>query len=492
MSESIRIPSAWSLPLHTLRLAGRCLLPLVMWYSAGQLVRFGLLAGGTDLSHGSMRDLRLTLTMLIFVIMVMASMVVSVGMFHTLRGSLSEIRARRADGEEDEGFVGGLSRVIVPFVALYLAWRWDLDDVRAFLTTDIKRQSGEKGYLGAFADLTTGQPTDTAMGLTSLSFNITLIIMIAAFLGRYVFMLLHEKRGNRPAAIALAFCELAFVYYGLQVIASRGAWIGSRSIVNWWNDVVAGMERIIPGWEAFWATIGAIRPFAWDALVLPAAWLTVAILMYGAYAEDATTVIKGTRLETTAEQATRAINRRTHSLTRQLLTAFFGRWAHWVALANTMRLVVRAGAPLFGMFALCFAGIKVGEGYAARGLEYLAGNDYPVLYWDVVFVPINFAVDLAVTVLTTCLLAATFDVAAGAERRRRALASAAQAAGPEGPRQALGEPRYGAAPAGAGHEAGGPAVSGRTAERRPTAAFPGTGSATASARPGPPSPWAPG
>jgi hypothetical protein len=430
MPESNRTPSVWSLPWHTLRLAGRCLLPLVMWYAAGQLVRFGLLVGGTEISHGSMRDLRLVLTMLVFIIMVMANLIVSVGMFHTLRGALSEIRARRADGEEDEGFVASLSRVLIPFVALYLSWGWDLDDLRAFLTTDIKRQSGEKGYLGAFVDVTTGHVTDTARGLTSLSFSVTLSVMIAAFVARYFFTLWHERQGSRPAAIAVAFCELAFFYYGAQVVASRGTWLGSRNAMSWWNDLIGDLELRVPGWEAFWNAVGAIKPYAWDALVLPAAWLTVAILMYGAYAEDAGTVIKGTKLEATASQAGEAFATRTHSLTRRTLTRFFGRWGHWVPIAHTVRLAVRGGAPLFGMFVLCFVAIKIGEGYAGRGLEYLAGNDHPLLYWDVLFVPINFVVDLAVTVLTTCLLAATFDVAAGAERRRRAQALSERTAEP--------------------------------------------------------------
>ncbi|WP_248962508.1 hypothetical protein [Sphaerisporangium perillae] len=456
MSESIRTPSVWSLPWHTLRLAGRCLLPLVMWYSAGQLVRFGLMVGGTELSHGSMRDLRLALTMLVFIIMVMASLIVTVGMFHSVRGALWEMRARRADGEEDEGFVGAISRVILPFAVLYLSWGWHVDDVREFLNTDIKRQSGEQGYLGAWGGLDGSSGAGTAEGLTSLNFNLTLAIMIAAFVGRYIFTVWYERRGARQAAFAVAFCELSFFYYGAQVIVSRGSWVSSREAYTWWDTLVEGLRSSIPGWDAFWGLVGAIKPYAADALLLPAIWLTVAILVYGAYAEDTTTVIKGTRLETTAAQAGQALNERTHSLTRQTLTRFFGRWGHWVPLVHTVRLTVRAGAPLFGLFVLCFAAIQVGEGYARRGLEYLAGTDHPILYWDVIFVPINFVVDFGLTVLTTCLLAATFDVAAGAERRRRAQA-----------------------------------VSDRTEVTARIGSFPGSHPATAPARPGLPVPSGP-
>jgi hypothetical protein len=216
----------------------------------------------------------------------------------------------------------------------------------------------------------------------------------------------------------------------VQVIMSRGDWLDRRAVVTWWGDLVAGLEAQIPGWAAFWNAVGAIKPYAWDALVLPAAWLTVAILMYGAYAEDAKAVISGTRLEPTAAQAERAFAERTHSLTRRTLTRFFGRWAHWVALVHTVRLTVRGGAPLFGIFALCFAAIKVGENFGRRGLEYLVGTDHPLLFWNVLFVPINFVVGLAVTVLTTCLLAATFDVASSADRKRRAQAVSGRSAEP--------------------------------------------------------------
>ncbi|MCW2882244.1 MAG: hypothetical protein JWQ95_6344 [Sphaerisporangium sp.] len=458
MSESIRTPSAWSLPWHTLRLAGRCLLPLVMWYSAGQLVRFGLLVGGTELARGSMPELRLALTMLIFIVMVMANLVVSVGMFYTLRGALWEMRARRADGDEQEGFVGSLSRVIIPFVALYLTWGWHLDDVRAFLNMDIQRQSDKKGFAGAFYDLATGQHQNTGQILTTLNFNVTLGIMIAAFVARYFFTIWHERNESRPAAIAVAFCELSFFYYGAQVVVSRGDWVGGRAAMSWWGGFLGNLELHIPGWQAFWGLVGAVKPYAWDALVLPAAWLTVAILMYGAYAEDANTVIKGTRLETTVAQAGETITARTHSLTRRTLTRFFGRWGHWVPLANTVRLTVRGGGPLFGLFALCFVALKVGEDYGRRGVAYLVGSDHPLLYWNVVDVPVELVFGLAATVLTTCLLAATFDIAAGAERRRRAEAAT---------------------------------VNGRTAEPALAQASPRIHSATASARPGSPVPSGP-
>ncbi|MEV5413336.1 hypothetical protein AB0K60_31450 [Thermopolyspora sp. NPDC052614] len=418
MSDSVRPPSVWSLPWRTVRLAGRCVLPLLVWFSFGELVRFGLLVGGTELSHGSFPQLRYALTVPVFIVMVLISLIVVIGMLYSLRGELTEMRARRAEGG-DEDFLGGLSRAIIPYVALYLAWGWHIDDVREFAEIDIERQSGDLGYLGAWADFATGKSQGTATGLIGLTFTNALIIMAAAFVLRFVFLTWHDRRGSKVAALATAFCELTFFYYGVQVVVGRQAWLDERVIITWWNDAKQTAAANVPGWQAVTDFLGEVWPFVWDALVLPGAWLTVAILVYGAYSEDMRTAITGTRLETGVTRAEEALARRTHALTRQGLSRFFGRWAHWMALANTVRLTVRGGAPLFGLFLVCFAAIQIAEGYLWRGMVYLIGGDHPLLYWNVLFVPMEFVRDFIITVLTVCLFAATFDLAA---TRGRALA----------------------------------------------------------------------
>ncbi|WP_142260961.1 hypothetical protein [Thermopolyspora flexuosa] len=412
MSGLERTPSVWSLPWRTVRLAGRCILPLLIWYALGRLVRFGLLVGGTEMSHGDWEQVRYALTMLVFIVMVMVNLIVTIGMFHALRGELTEMRLRRAEGERDESFLNGLGRALFPYVALYLAWGWHEDDVRSFVLTDIERQRAEKGLLGAWADFFTGESQGTAQGLIGLSLGTAAIIMGVAFVLRFFLVMWHERRGNRGAAIGAAFCELTFFYYGAGVLLAQREWVGERQIAKWWNDAWDSLEVNLPGWKVTMEFLGELRPYAWDALVLPAAWLTVAIVVYGAYAEDVRTVIRGTRLETGADRAERALQRRTHALTREGLSRFFGRWAHWVALANTVRLTVRGGAPLFGMFAVCFVAIRVAEGYLWRGLHYLLDGPHPQLWWEVLWVPMGFVCDLLVTLLTICLLAATFDLAA--------------------------------------------------------------------------------
>lgn len=410
-----------------MRLAGRCALPLFVWYSFGELARFGLLVGGTELSHGSWPQLRYALTMLVFVVMVLLSLIVTIGMFHSLRGGLTEMRRRRADGEPGERFLGGLGRAIVPYVALYLAWGRHIDDVREFLATDIERQSGEKGYLGAWADFFTGEGQGTATGLIGLDWTITFVIMSAAFVLRLPFAFWYDRRGGRIAALATAFCELTFFYYGAAVVAGRKEWVSERAIVVWWNDAWERLEKSVPGWQAAAEFLGEARTLVWDTLVLSAVWLTVAILVYGAYAEDVRAAIRGTRLETGVNRAERAALRRTHRLTRKGAGQVFGGWGHWVPLANTVRLAVRGGAPLFGLFALCFAAIQAADGYLWRGMVYLLDGGHPLLFWNVLFVPMTFVREFVTTALTVCLLAATFDLAATRGRARDESAAAPHA-----------------------------------------------------------------
>ncbi|MGW2217940.1 hypothetical protein ACWCSD_23395, partial [Nonomuraea sp. NPDC001684] len=91
------MPSPYSLPLHALRLAGSCALPLILWYAAGQVVRFVLLYAATELAYGDLRQLRLVGTVTFLTLIVLAAMTVTTGMLYTLRGALWEMRARREE-----------------------------------------------------------------------------------------------------------------------------------------------------------------------------------------------------------------------------------------------------------------------------------------------------------------------------------------------------------------------------------------------------------
>ncbi len=422
--------SPYALPVHAVRLWVRCLLPLSIWCSVGELLRFGLVVAGSELSHGSGREWRLAGVMFLFTVMVMLTMIVTIGMLHSLRGALMETRARREEGdEEDEPFFGGIGRAIVAFAAVYLAWGWYVDDARRFADADMERYAEQYDeYQAALLNQVLADvqgkappaapvPPDAGTNLI-MDVRTALIFMAAAFVLRYVVALLYARRGGRALALALAFCELAFAFYGLAVIAQTSGmsaeWLGERAFSHWWDDTWAGLETAIPGWEAFWGVVDEARPHVAGVVIQTLIWLTLTILVFGAYSEDARDLVRGTRLE----RAGALVEERTHSLTRRglgHLTVRLG-WDKWPPLLNAVRFVVRGGAPLLAMACLCYVAIAIAAGYAERGAYHLIGTAHRQLDWEVYQIPVRFAVDLLSMTLLLCLMAAAFDLSATRQR----------------------------------------------------------------------------
>ncbi|WP_203887033.1 hypothetical protein [Planotetraspora kaengkrachanensis] len=402
--------SPYALPLHTLRIAANCALPLIIWFSAGRLVRWALLLLAATLSHGSWYQARLVVVLFLFTIVVMISLATTVGMLYVIRGALMETRARRTGDEAKEGLFGALNRTALVFSGIYMTWSFVDQDIRDFLNIDLFRQPD-----GILVDVMAGRESTVMGGLISLDFKVSLATALVAYLVKTFFGRRHEAGQGRFSGIMATFGEIAFVFYGLNAIwtlgGARSDWIGARAVVAGGEKLAADAQNAIPGWEAFWSDIW---PNVISGLALPLAWLTVGILVYGAYAEDTQTTIRGTPLETAAARL-----QDTHSLTRRALSKLTAGWTErWIPLLNSLRLTVRGGAPLFGLFALCYVGLHIGGDYLARAGQYLVASDKPY-FWFITDVPVFFVSELLVTTLTMCLVAATFDLAATRDRLRR-------------------------------------------------------------------------
>ncbi|MEV0967010.1 hypothetical protein [Microtetraspora glauca] len=405
--------SPYSLPLHMLRIAGSCALPLIMWFALGRVVRWGLLLLAATVSHGSWYQARLILTVFLFTLVVMTSLATTVGMLHVIRGALMETRARRAAGEGREGIFGALNRTALLFAGIYMTWGFVDQDVRDFENIDIFRQP-DRLWVDRFAH----EESTVAHGLTGLDATVSLVIMGVAFLVKMYFGRRHEANEGRFSGVLATFGELAFVFYGLNAVAAavgaRSEWMGKRTAVAALREWVTNAEANVPGFAAFSEFLGNVWPYVVEALILPLAWLTVGVLVYGAYVEDTETTIRGTRLETVAARM-----QQTHTLTRRAAARLTAGWTErWIPLINSLRLTIRGGAPLFGLFALCYVGLRVGSDYLGRAGRYLLASDEPY-FWFVTDVPVDFIAELLTATLTMCLIAATFDLAATRSRLGR-------------------------------------------------------------------------
>ncbi|GAA4230552.1 hypothetical protein GCM10023075_40550 [Streptosporangium album] len=412
-------PTAYALPLHALRIFGACAISLVLWFSAGRAIRAALMWAGAEVSHGDYRQVRLVVTMLIFTLIVLNELVVMVGMLHSVRGALREIQARRAGEEADEGLFGALNRATLIFAAIYMAWSFHVEDAREFTALDRTHHAGEDIFSKAFA----GEETTTGTGLVGLDVRLSIAIAVVAYLLKVLFGWWHANGKVKGSGMATTFFELAFAFYGLNamgtLVSARSDWLSSRTALAMAGDWIQQAEDGIPGWKAFWTAVGEVWPYVVSALIEPLTWLTVAALVYGAFAEDTRAVVRGTRLDAVADRM-----EQTHSLTRSTMTrATTGFQERWVPPANAFRLAVRGGAALFGMFCLCYVLVQVGADYASQGVKMLIGNEEPYI-WVALGAPAGVVRDLLVKTLTVCLLAATFDIAATRSREAGEVLSA--------------------------------------------------------------------
>ncbi len=413
------MPSPYSLPLHALRLAGKCALPLILWFSAGELLRWGLLYLATEISHGDFRQARLVATVVLLTLIVMLSMVITSGLFYSLRGAMWEMRSRRANGVEDEKFWSVLNRVAPTFAVIYLSWSFHVDDVVAFEQMDRLHNIDDNFYIPILNNVATGSDEEVTMarGLMDLDWRVSLVASIVAFVLRVWFGRMVERGGNRYAGVATAFAEFAFMFCGLNAVLTlaklRGGWTEHRAVVAGAKDYLEQAKSSIPVWDAFTDFLGEVWPHVLDALVTPFAWLALAILTFGGSVDDVRRVIRGSRLETGLDRLEGS-----HELTRKSFDRFAGGFQdRWVPVLNALKVTSRGGLALFGMVCLLYVGLRVGGDYADRGVATLIGADVPYL-WLVISYPVSFVKDLLLTCLTFCVLAAAFDIAATRARLR--------------------------------------------------------------------------
>ncbi|MEU7900063.1 hypothetical protein AB0B45_45435 [Nonomuraea sp. NPDC049152] len=405
-----RMPSPFSLPLHALRLAGKCALPLIMWFSVGEAARFGLLYLGTEISHGDFHQARLVATVAVMTLVVMLAMVTTVGMLYSLRAALWETAARG----EGERFFAALDRIAPAFAAIYLTWNFVLRDALAFSDLDWLHNLDENFYSPILSAVAEGKKAETTagMGLADLDWRVSLASMVVALGLKWFFNRMVERGEGKVAGVASALSEFALFFFGLNAtltLASlRADWVGHRRVVAGSGELWKQAKDNVPGWEAFWRAVGEIWPFFVDALFVPLTWLTIAILVFGAFSEDTRTAVRGVRrleegvdrLEQSHDVTQRSFNRVTGSFMER-----------WVPLVNTFRLTIKGGAPLFGLMCLLYVALRLGADFADRGVHTLIGSETPY-WWLVIGEPVAFVKNLLVTTLTMCLLAATFDIAA--------------------------------------------------------------------------------
>jgi hypothetical protein len=358
------------LPVSALRLAVRFFVPLALWFSAGSVVRFLLIQAISHLGHGSHLGIRQTVVLVPLSIMVLASLVVTIGMMFTLGRGLSVI----ADPEEAYGAT--VARTLFPFVLTYLAWNLYIVDLREVLRADAQR-------------LVDQGDTMNAGYLFQLPIAACLAVAIVAWIVRLFCERRYDQTPNRLLAVLTAFFEVTFTLYALysivQLIRSGQRWLTGRTA---WHSVADAVH--LPS-----LPIG-------DALVLPLVWFAIAAIVYGLEMRDRE-LISGTRLERIPE---RFGERPRH------LAEVAGRSMRekYVPVLHAARLVLRAGAPVAAWFCLCYVAVGALTDRLQRGALWLLGTDHTVRFWNLALAPAEFGHRLLQEILRLALLAAMFEL----------------------------------------------------------------------------------
>ncbi|MFI7641069.1 hypothetical protein [Nonomuraea sp. NPDC049400] len=400
------MPSPYSLPLHTLRLAGKCALPLIFWFAAGQLARFLLLYGATEVAYGDFQQVRLVAVMTLLTCIILTAMTVTTGMLYSLRGAMWEMRARVDEGEAQERFFRVLDRVAPAFAVLYLAWGFQTEDARDVYQMDMFHHFYDQLDASWF-----GEDSQVGRGLIDLDWRVSLGAMAVMFGLKWLFAKFVEQGKGGFYGFLAAFSEFAFVFYGLNatvfIADARSEWLEHRNVVAGTQELWAEAQKNVPLWDAVTKFFGDVWPYFLDAIAVPLAWITVAMLVFGSYSDEARTLLKGTRLEKSVDRLEES-----HDITQKSFDQLTGGFRdRWLPLANSLRMAFRSGAPLFGMMCLCYVTISVTGQYAERGLMTLIGAQEEYA-WAFMGPPVTFVRDMIVTVLTMSLLAAAYDIAA--------------------------------------------------------------------------------
>ncbi|MFI0372708.1 hypothetical protein ACH35V_33015 [Actinomadura sp. 1N219] len=397
------------LPWATLKLAGRFVLPLTLWFTVGELLRYGAMYGGYRL--GGMKGTAATVAPIATIgLLVVITLAVAVLMVHSVREGLEVVHAREADGDltpwavgNEESVIGAMGRAALPFVIFYLAWGLQGEDAREFADQATSRGFQEGGLQGQI---------DALDMLLSLEKHIGLAIGLTA--GLFVLKVAAEWRLEErlPRAIGalVAFLEVNFALFGIFTIdhlRSKGVeWFSGREAWAWVTDVAGPALELWP-------------PFK-DAVLGALIWLVIAGVILGLDAGDEQVVLgrgrAGRRLA--AAGGVGRVNSPRELLTRGIREMWLPAW-------YGLRLVRRSGMMPFATFCLLFAGLDVAA-EASRRFVYELIGPHEVTWWIQVMPFVGFATSAVFEILRVCLLAAAFNLVMA----RVSVRTAAKAVGP--------------------------------------------------------------
>jgi hypothetical protein len=407
--------SPLTLPWTTLRLLGRFAVPLALWYTVGQALRYLLFLGGYYFGlHNPV------IPIIVVSMAVMVSLAITVTMLHSVRDGLPAVQEHDLDehlapwaADDEESILDALTRALLPFMIFYLAWGWFTNDVKSFEQSAAGRGVAQGGI---------GGQLDGMKIIIALKDHIYLAVIFTAFFFvlKFIAERLLEHRWPRFGSISVAFCEVNWTLFGVftvdQARQAVTGWITGRVV---WGEL-GHLTGPVFGW------FNTLWPLLKDAVLGALVWLVIAGVVLGVDSEEEAALGKSKvgRRVATASGIDKPHTPR-EVLTRELRDK-------WLPTVYGFRMVFRAGMLPFAVFSALLAGLEALAPLTERGLYYLLGA-HDIGWWMPRVHVVGFAVDLVHQALRVCLMAAAFNLVLARVSARSAAGGAAPSPAPRMP-----------------------------------------------------------
>lgn len=382
-------------PLRTFgRIVARHWPALIAWYLAGEAVHQLLLqlagfVGGYTTVGG----------LLLLPLAVAAKLIAYVAMYLTVRRSLPHVPAPVSEGNREFGRVVLVS--ILPFFAFYSAW--------GMLNTDLYEFFNVASSIAFFeTNFDTEQLGDRG-GLVSVGV-LPISVLVIALVARLAF----SKYSSRLPSWTLALAAYAEVLWTFMLFTLVVQWWGDT---RQWLDGTAGMgwlqgigdwfalniAPIAAAWEGVLWILGVLAA----VLLVPAAWLAVAGVIYGTTFSTAPAPV---------ERGLAALRGTAGTLSRTMLQRFESLWA-------AVAVVWRGGPIIFGTAVLAYALWAFAERLGTQALLRAVGG-HESWFWSAFLPLLTVAVAAVAEPLRVAIVATVYDAViarpeAGLDSRER-------------------------------------------------------------------------
>jgi hypothetical protein len=345
-----------------------------------------------------------------------------VAMFFVLRRAIPALAAlpRRSARRIDV-----FSTVIVPFFAIYLAWKLFAEDWVAFQARALDYRIGDAMTTPGLSELRPETlPVSTG----------TWALIFAALLLRYALSRFKDQLPAWMLAIRV-YVDALWVFLGVSFAASKDltfflnptGWLAERRIVVWFNDTRADLFSHLRPLEVLWDTFTWTVSTVFGGATIPLLWLAVAAIVYGVtMPEDWRSAAR--RLA--GERADRVFDRAADKRVRERWSRvpdihrneardwILSRLGNYRTITDAARLILHGGVLALSLYVLGYLGLawldmagsfyrpEMRAGYLFRGAAWMLGP-HPESFWNFARPTLVFVSNLIIEPLRICLIAST-------------------------------------------------------------------------------------